>query len=63
MKAMSLPSDLIDLVDYLVNEVLDGRNQHLANGVQRALGRPPRPFSRFARMASETDVWRAAIHS
>lgn len=34
-----LPSEFIELLTYLFAEVLDGRNAHLADGVQRALGR------------------------
>ena len=37
-----VPSEVIDLLTYLFGEVLDGRNAHLADGVQRALGREPR---------------------
>jgi hypothetical protein len=34
--------------------VLDGRNAYLTNGMERALGRPPRDF---AREAAATGVW------
>jgi len=46
-----LPGDLVQLVDYLFNEVLDGRNASLGDGVQRALGRPPRDFRSFLQKA------------
>jgi hypothetical protein len=35
-------------VTYLVTEVLDGRNERLADGVREALGREPRDFSEYA---------------
>jgi hypothetical protein len=38
-------------------EVLDGRNAHLADGVQQALGREPRDFSDYARDAAASGVW------
>jgi hypothetical protein len=38
-------------------EVLDGRNAYLSDGVQRALGRPPRDFADFARATAATGVW------
>ncbi len=38
------PEDIAWLVTYLFREVLDGRNAYLTDGVQRALGRPPRDF-------------------
>ena len=37
--------------------VLDGRNAHLSDGVQRALGRPPRSFSDYARHTAGTGIW------
>jgi uncharacterized protein YbjT (DUF2867 family) len=52
-----VPADLIELLTYLFSEVLDGRNAHLADGVQRALGREPRDFSDYARDAAATGVW------
>jgi uncharacterized protein YbjT (DUF2867 family) len=39
--------------------VLDGRNAKPADGVQRALGRPPRDFSIYALEAAATGVWKA----
>ncbi|MEM6915057.1 MAG: NmrA family NAD(P)-binding protein [Verrucomicrobiota bacterium] len=51
LEAAQLPEDLVQLVDYLFNEVLDGRNSSLGDGVQRALGRPPRDFRSFLQKA------------
>ena len=57
-----LPADFILLLSYLFSEVLDGRNAHLTDGVQRALGREPRDVSEFARDAAATGAWnRAAV--
>ncbi len=42
---------------YLFTTVLDGRNTPLADGVQRALGRPPRDFSDYVRRTAATGVW------
>jgi uncharacterized protein YbjT (DUF2867 family) len=52
-----VPGEFIDLLTYLFGEVLDGRNAHLADGVQRALGREPKDFADFARDAAATGVW------
>jgi uncharacterized protein YbjT (DUF2867 family) len=49
--------EFIELLTYLFSEVLDGRNAHLADGVQRALGREPRDFRDYARDAAATGVW------
>jgi uncharacterized protein YbjT (DUF2867 family) len=52
-----VPADVVWLLRYLFSEVLDGRNAHVADGVQRALGREPRDFSEFAREAAATGAW------
>jgi hypothetical protein len=36
----------------MFTEVLDGRNSRLADGIQRALQRPPLDFSDYARAAA-----------
>lgn len=38
--------------------VLDGRNAHIADGVQCALGREPRDFAVYAREAAASGVWK-----
>ena len=57
--ASGAPKDVVWLLDYLFATVLDGRNAYLTDGVQRALGRPPRDFSDFARAIAATGAWRA----
>ncbi|MGD7653584.1 MAG: NmrA family NAD(P)-binding protein [Verrucomicrobiales bacterium] len=57
MKAAQLPAELRDLIDYLFREVLDGRNELLADGVERALSRPPRSFADYARKAAAAGCW------
>lgn len=54
------PGDVVWMLDYLFATVLDGRNSHLTDGVQRALGRAPRDFATFARTAAASGVWEAA---
>jgi uncharacterized protein YbjT (DUF2867 family) len=55
-----VPPEVQWLLKYLFTEVLDGRNAHVADGVQRALGREPRDFSEFARDAAATGVWNSS---
>ncbi|MFK8049391.1 MAG: NAD(P)H-binding protein [Halioglobus sp.] len=55
------PKDVVWMLDYLFSTVLDGRNAHLSDGVQRALGRPPKDFADYALDLATTDVWRKAI--
>ena len=52
------PKDVVWMLDYLFSTVLDGRNAHLTDGVQRALGRPPRDFAEYARSAASSGAWK-----
>jgi uncharacterized protein YbjT (DUF2867 family) len=52
-----VPADYVKMLTDVFAEVLDGRNVWLGDGVQRALGRPPRDFSDFVRDAAATGVW------
>ena len=54
-----LSADEAWLVRYLFTEVLDGRNESLTDGVQRALGRAPRDFGDYAREVAATGGWDA----
>ena len=58
-----VPAEIIELLRYLFSEVLDGRNAHLTDGVQRALGRAPRDFADYARDAAATGVWNVSAVS
>lgn len=51
------PKDVVWMLDYLFSTVLDGRNASLTDGVQRALGRPPRDFVDYARDVAATGLW------
>ena len=52
-----VPEEEAALLRYLFGEVLDGRNAHVTDGVQRALGRPPRDFADYARAAAASGAW------
>lgn len=54
------PKEVVWMMDYLFSTVLDGRNQYLTDGVQRALGRPPKDFADYARETAATGVWEAS---
>jgi uncharacterized protein YbjT (DUF2867 family) len=57
LEEQAVPGDWIELLVYLFQEVLDGRNAHLADGVQQALGRKPKDFADYARDAAATGAW------
>jgi uncharacterized protein YbjT (DUF2867 family) len=52
-----LPEPTAQALTELFTLVLDGRNASLTDGVQRALGRPPRDFTDYAESAAATGVW------
>jgi uncharacterized protein YbjT (DUF2867 family) len=52
-----VPDEVIELLNYLFSEVIDGRNAGTTDGVRRALGRDPRSFEDYARSAAATGVW------
>ncbi len=52
-----VPPEVVSALTYIFGEVLDGRNAHLTDGAQRALGREPKDFADYAREAAATGVW------
>ncbi|MGH9024630.1 MAG: NmrA family NAD(P)-binding protein [Acidimicrobiia bacterium] len=52
----NVPEEFRWLLSYVFGEVMGGR-AYLTDGVQRALGRPPRDFSDFVRDTAATGVW------
>ncbi|HEX6037067.1 NAD(P)H-binding protein [Longimicrobium sp.] len=59
MRADGVPEDVVWLMNELFTQVLDGRNEAVADGVQRALGRPPRDFGDYARATASAGAWDA----
>ncbi len=60
VKESGAPREVAWLLDYLFSTVLDGRNEHLTDGVERALGRAPKDFADYARDAAAKGAWRTA---
>ncbi|MBA5805060.1 NmrA family NAD(P)-binding protein [Rhizobium changzhiense] len=54
-----LPQGLIDLLEELFGQVLDGRNSSTMGGVAEILGRPATDFSEYARRTAATGIWSA----
>lgn len=52
-----VPGDVVNLLEYLFTEVLDGRNAYISNGVEEALGRPATSFTQFINKTKTTGVW------
>jgi len=49
--------EFANMLTDLCAEVLDGRNEWLGDGVQRALGRAPRDFAEYCRDAAASGAW------
>ncbi len=60
LAAGDVPDVIATLLEELFSVVLDGRNESLTDGVQRAIGRQPKDFSEFAREAAAKGAWRQA---
>jgi uncharacterized protein YbjT (DUF2867 family) len=57
LRGAGMPEDEAVGLTELFAAIFDGRNQSLADGMQRALGRPPRDFAEYARRAAATGAW------
>ncbi|MDY7094131.1 MAG: NAD(P)H-binding protein [Acidobacteriota bacterium] len=57
VRASGAPKEVVWMLDYLFATVLDGRNAHLTDGIQRALGRAPKSFAEYAREVAATGAW------
>ena len=51
-----VPAELVGFLTYLFGEVF-GNNAYTTDGVERALGRPPRDFATFAASAAAASAW------
>ena len=54
------PEEIVWLLNYLFDTVLDGRNAYVCDGVKRALGREPTDFAEYARRIAASGVWNVA---
>jgi uncharacterized protein YbjT (DUF2867 family) len=55
--AEHIPAEHVAMLAEMFTRVLDGRNAHLTDAVERALGRRPRDFSEYARDAAAAGIW------
>nr|WP_199076817.1 NmrA family NAD(P)-binding protein [Pedobacter sp. ASV19] len=59
LRSFEVPEEYISLLDYLFSEVLDGRNAHLTDGLERLLKRKPTDFSEYIKKAIESGIWKS----
>lgn len=57
LRAGGLSPEMVDPLAHLFTEVLDGRNDWIGDGVDRALGRPPRSFAAYVERAAGAGAW------
>jgi uncharacterized protein YbjT (DUF2867 family) len=57
MVGQGLPAPEAQALAEIFATVLDGRGEYLADGVRRALRRPPRDFADYAAATAATGVW------
>ncbi|UTN04043.1 NAD(P)H-binding protein [Flavobacterium bizetiae] len=57
LREYEIPEDFIWLVNYLFEQVLDGRNSNITSDVEKVLGRKAKDFSAYAKETAETGIW------
>lgn len=60
MAEMGVDQEAVEALTHVFGTVLDGRNSHTTDGVERALGRAPRSFADYARRTAAAGGWPAA---
>ncbi|WP_406844201.1 NmrA family transcriptional regulator [Flavobacterium soyae] len=57
LKEYQVPEDHIWLVNYLFEQVLDGRNSNVTSDIEKVLGRKAKDFSAYAEETAKTGIW------
>jgi len=57
LQEYQVPEDHIWLINYLFEQVLDGRNSYVTNDIEKVLGRKPTDFSAYAKKVAKTGIW------
>lgn len=63
LRNYQLPEDYIWLVNYLFEEVLDGRNATVSSDIEKVLGRKATDFSEYVKITAATGIWDLSNHS
>ena len=61
LREYQVPEDHIWLVNYLFEQVLDGRNSSITNDTEKVLGRKAKDFSTYALETAKTGVWNQTV--
>ncbi|WP_291146827.1 NmrA family transcriptional regulator [Flavobacterium sp. UBA7680] len=57
LKEYQIPDDHIWLVNYLFEQVLDGRNSSVTFDIEKVLGRKAKDFNAYAKETAKTGIW------
>ena len=57
LKEYQVPEDHIWLVNYLFEQVLDGRNSNVTSDIEKVMGRKAKDFSAYAEETAKTGIW------
>lgn len=57
LREYQVPEDYIWLVNYLFEQVLDGRNSSVTSDIEKVLGRKAKDFSAYAKETAKTGIW------
>jgi uncharacterized protein YbjT (DUF2867 family) len=61
LREYQVPEDHIWLVNYLFEQVLDGRNSSVTSDIEKVLGRKAKDFSAYALETAKTGVWNQIV--
>ncbi|URC12594.1 SDR family oxidoreductase [Flavobacterium sp. B183] len=57
LQEYQVPEDHIWLINYLFEQVLDGRNSSITSDIENILGRKAKDFSAYAKETAKTEIW------
>nr|WP_199000313.1 NAD(P)H-binding protein [Flavobacterium sp. ASV13] len=57
LREYQVPEDHIWLINYLFEQVLDGRNATVTSDIEKILGRKAKDFSAYAKETARTGIW------
>lgn len=63
VESYGISKEYSSLLSYLFHEVLDGRNESIAHGVEEALGRKPKDFDSFIWKTVASKVWEQPVEN
>lgn len=63
LREYQVPDDHIWLVNYLFEQVLDGRNSSVTSDIEKVLGRKAKDFSAYAQETAKTGIWNPELKS